>query len=937
MGASYPSNLIIKPEKTNWMQRRLSVAIYLAFIILLVSTARAQTDTSRTLLPEQADTSLPSDGTEISEINNTKTPKEYTIAGIKISGTKYLDATLLTSISGISVGDKVIIPGGDQFSKAIMNLWKQKLFSNVQIYYTKLVGRDLFIEIHVQERPRLSKAIYRGAKKSETEELAKKAGLVTGRVITENMKMIAAENIEKYYSEKGFKGVTVDISSEPDKSLANSENLILTINKGKKVRINQLNFFGNESVSEGKLKKQMKGTREMSKFTLYPSRDSSVYGEVNRVSFKDYLKNWGFLSFSKTKEYLDPYFRFKLFSSAKFNEKKYLEDKEKILEYYNSLGHRDASIEADTQYYTKKGNLDIAIKVNEGRKYYFGNTAWRGNTKYPDSLLNMILGIKKGDVYNLETLNRKLGKQMSQEGGDISGLYQDDGYLFFHVDPIETAVYNDTIDHEIRIVEGPQATIKNVNIAGNEKTKEYVIRRELRTVPGEKFSRQELIRSNREIANLGYFNQEKIGIDPVPNQEDGTVDINYTVEEKSSDQLELSAGWGGGIGLTGTLGVSFNNFSIKNIFNKKSWDPLPTGDGQKLSLRVQSNGRAFRSYNFSFTEPWLGGKKRNSFTVSLYSTKYSNSYNYLEQRYNNKSEDTAYLKTLGVSVALGKQLKWPDDYFTLVYSLNLTQYKLRNYPNLFPGLSNETATNISLKLALSRASIDQPIFPRSGSTFTVSGQFTPPYSLFNKSIASSANPYRFPEFHKWRVNGEWYVPIGKPLGADKSRQFVLKAAAKFGFMGRYNSKMQYSPFERFQVGDAGLTNNFGLLGYDIIAHRGYPVYDNSNPKINPDQQQAAQFFTIFNKYTLELRFPFTTNPSSTIYGLTFFEAANGWYDYKDYNPFRLRRSAGVGMRFFLPMFGLLGFDYGIGFDRLRPGGTLKDASRFTFMLGFEPE
>ena len=910
------------------MQRRLPCVVFLFFTLLCVSAVRAQ----------QADTTKPTSAdAELLSINDAKTPKEYTIAGITITGTKYLDASLLSSISGITVGDKVQIPGGDNFSKAIINLWKQNLFSNVQIYFTKLVGRDLTIEIHVQERPRLSKAIYRGAKKSETDELAKKAGLVAGRVITENMKMIAVENIEKYYNEKGYKGVAVKINEETDRSLANSQNLIFVIDKGKKVRINQLNFYGNESVGESKLKKQMKGTKEMSKFTLFPVEDQSAYGKRKPMTFKEYIHQWGFLTFTKTREVLDPYFRFKLFSSAKFNEKKYQEDKEKILEYYNSMGFRDASIDADTQYYTKKGNLNVDIKVNEGRKYYFGNTTWRGNTKYSDSLLTVILGINKGDIYNLETLNKKLGKQMTQEGGDISGLYQDDGYLFFRIEPIETAVYNDTIDHEIRIVEGPQATIKNINISGNDKTKEYVIRREIRTVPGEKFSRQELIRSNREIANLGYFNQEKIGIDPVPNQEDGTVDINYTVEEKSSDQLELSAGWGGGIGLTGTLGVSFNNFSIKNILNKNSWDPLPTGDGQKLSLRVQSNGRAFRSYNFSFTEPWLGGKKRNSFTVSLYSTKYSNAYDYLTGTYSKAAGDTAYLKTLGVSVALGKQLKWPDDYFTLVSSLNLTQYKLRNYPNLFPGLSNLTATNISLKFALSRSSIDQPIFPKSGSNFTVSGQFTPPYSLIDKSIATSTNPYRLPEFHKWRVNGEWYVPIGKAMGADKSRQFVLKAAAKFGFMGRYNSQMDYSPFERFQVGDAGLTNNFGILGYDIIAHRGYPVYDNSDPKVNPDQQQASKFFTIFNKYTLELRYPFSTNPSSTIYGLTFFEAANGWYDYKDYNPFRLRRSAGVGARFFLPMFGLLGFDYGVGFDRLKPGGTLKDASRFTFMLGFEPE
>lgn len=909
------------------MQKKLPLVVFFLFHIFFASVTHAQV----------ADTTKPSSANaDLLAITDSKFPKEYTISAIKITGTKYLDAALLSTISGLSAGDKVTIPGGDNFSKAIENLWKQNLFSDVQIYFTKLEGANLSLEIQVQERPRASKVLYRGAKKSELEDLAKKTGVRTGTLITENAKMIAIENIQKFYSEKGFKGVTVNASEENEPNLTNSRVLAFQINKGNKVHINQVSIYGNQYVSESRLKKQMKGTKEMSKITLFPSKDSTVFGVTKPLSFKDYVHNWGFLSFSRTKELLDPYFRLK-FSSAKFNEKKYGEDKEKLLDYYNSIGYRDASIAADTQYYTKNGNLNIDIRVDEGRKYYFGNTTWRGNTKYSDSVLTLLLGIKKGDTYNLQTLNTKLGKGGAPEGGDISGLYQDYGYLFFHVDPVETAVYNDTIDHEIRIVEGPQATIKNVNISGNEKTKEYVIRRELRTIPGEKFSRTDLIRSNREIANLGYFNQEKIGIDPVPNQEDGTVDINYTVEEKSSDQLELSAGWGGGIGLTGTLGITFNNFSIKNILNKKSWDPLPTGDGQKLSARVQSNGRAFRSYNFSFTEPWLGGKKRNSFTVSLYNTKYSNSYNPYTGTYAKGAGDTSYLKNIGVSVALGKQLKWPDDYFTLVYSLNLTQYKLRNYPNLFPGLSNVTATNLSIKIALSRSSIDQPIFPRSGSTFMLSGQFTPPYSLLDPNIVTSSNPYKFPEFHKWRFNGEWYVPLGKPMGADKSRQFVLKAAAKFGFMGRYNSKLDFSPFERFQVGDAGLTNNYGLLGYDIIAHRGYPVYDNSDPKVNPDQQQARQFFTMFNKYTLEMRYPFVTNPSSTIYGLTFFEAANGWYDYKDYNPFRLRRSAGVGMRFFLPMFGLLGFDYGIGFDRLKPGGAFKDAARFTFMLGYEPE
>ncbi|MEO5683353.1 MAG: POTRA domain-containing protein [Chitinophagaceae bacterium] len=897
---------------------------------------------SASVMAQQPDTSKPvSVDPELLAIPQSKTPKEYILAGIVFTGTKAYDQSLLTSISGLNVGDKIVYPGGDNFSHAIQNLWKQNLFANVQIYFTRIDGKDIYIEIHVVERPRLGTFTFKGIKKGQEDDLKTKSGLVKGRVVTENTKLTAIENIQKYFTEKGYQSADIKIEEKIDANVANSVNLTFYITKGNKVRINQVNIFGNETVSESKLKKQLKGTKEAMRMSIYPSDDKSVYGTNKRLTLKEYVQQWGFLSPSRTLDFIDPYFRFKL-SSAKFNDKKYAEDKAKLLEYYNSLGYRDASIEADTQYYNRKGNLNVDIKVQEGHKYYFGNIIWKGNTKYPDSVLNVVLGIKKGDIYNLETLNKRVGKQLTPEGGDIGGLYQDDGYLFFRADPVETAVYNDTIDHEIRIVEGPQATIKTVTISGNEKTKEYVIRRELRTVPGEKFSRSDVIRTNREIAQLGYFNQEKINPNIVPNQDDGTVDINWSVEEKSSDQLELSAGWGGGIGLTGTLGVSFNNFSIRNIFKKSSWDPLPTGDGQKLSVRVQSNGRAFRSYNASFTEPWLGGKKRNSLTFSAASTKYSNSYDYTTGTYSKAAGDTSFLKSLSFSVALGKQLKWPDDFFTLVYQLNYTQYNLLNYPGFFrlsdgTNLSNGKSNNISIKVSLSRSSIDQPLFPRSGSSFMVSGQFTPPYSLFDKSLANSANPYKFVEFHKWRFNGEWYVPLGKPMGEDRNKQFVLKAAAKFGFMGRYNSKLDYSPFERFQLGDAGLSNNYGILGYDIISQRGYPIYTNSDPRINPDQNSTSQFFTLFNKYVLELRYPFSTNPSSTIYGLAFFEAANGWYNYKDYNPFRLRRSAGLGMRFFLPMFGLLGFDYGVGLDRLQPGVGLKGAAKFTFLLGFEPE
>jgi outer membrane protein insertion porin family len=908
------------------MQRfLLRISVFVIMAVSCVLTVHAQ-DTTK---PTSVDPALLA-------WDEAKIPKQYIIGDVSITGIRHLDTAIVASISGLNPGDKFTHPGEDIFSKAISNLWRQKLFSGIQIYITRIQDDKVSVEISVVERPRLGNFKFIGIKKTEAEELQGKIGLAKQTIITENMRRNIVEVTQKYFRDKGFQFITVRIDEKNDPTFVNSNSLNIYVDKGKKVRINEVGIFGNESVDALKLKKQMKGTKEMSRFTLFPTYDTGRFGYKNTPSFKEYMKDMGFLSPSKTKRVLDPYFRFKLFSSAKFDPKKFEEDREKIIRYYNSQGYRDAQIIDTNIYTTRSGNLNIDIKVDEGRKYYFGNIAWKGNAKYGDSLLNVVLGIHKGDIYNLDILNKRIGKEMSQEGGDISGYYQDDGYLFFHAEAVETAVYNDTIDHEIRISEGPQARIKNVTISGNERTKDHVIRRELRTVPGELFSRSDLIRSQRELANLNYFNQETINPGVVPNAEDGTVDINWKLEEKSSDQLELSAGWGGGIGLTGTLGVTFNNFSIRNIWKRTAWDPLPTGDGQKLSIRVQSNGRAFRSYNFSFTEPWLGGKKRNSLTFAYNNSKYSNAFDYLTGQIDRKRSDTNYLKVNGFSVSLGKQLKWPDDYFNLVYTLSFTQYKMRNYP-IFQGINDGTSNNLSLRIALSRSSVFDPIFPRSGSNFTASVQFTPPYSLFNPDLVNSSNPYKNPEYHKWRFNAEWYVPIGKPLGAEKNRQFVLKMAAKYGFMGRYNRKLDYSPFERFQVGDAGLTNNYGLLGYDIIAHRGYPVYETSDPTLNPDQQSASRHFIMFNKYQLELRYPLVTNPGSTIYGLTFFEAANGWYNYKDYNPFRLRRSVGVGMRFFLPMFGLLGFDYGIGLDRIQPGGGLKGASKFTFMLGFEPE
>lgn len=922
---------------------RIYKSLFLMSLTAFSLQVCAQVDTlRRPVTPQQnvQNDTLPTGiNPNLENIFDTRNPKQYIISAITVSGSNTFDPNLIISVSGMSVGDKVNIPGGDLFAKAINNLWKQGLISNAEIFITGLTGNKISIDINITDRPTLTSFKFKGISKSEQDDLLPKIGLVKGKTtrVTEALKVTSTEVIRKFFVDKGFRNVTVDVLQTKDPNNANAVLLLFDIHKNAKVRVNEIYFAGNENVTDLKLKKQMKGTKEKSRITLFPSIDNNVYdtAKKNHITFSEYMHKNGLLIPSETKALLDPYFRFKLLSSSKFNEKKYAEDKGKILDYYNSLGYRDAQILADTTY-QEKGGLNIAIKLREGGKYYFGNISWKGNTKFSDSVLNVLLGIKKGDTYNSETLNKKLGTIPSMEGGDISSYYMDDGYLFFQINPVETAVYNDTIDFEIRLQEGPQATIGKVDIVGNDKTKEYVIRRELRTIPGTKFSRQDIIRTRRELGALGYFDVDKIDPQLTPHIEDGTVDITWNLVEKSSDQLELSAGFGGGIGLTGTLGVVFNNFSIYNIFDKKAWSPLPVGDGQKLSLRAQSNGKQFRSYNFSFTEPWLGGKKRNSFSIGYYDTKYANAFNPATGFYDKSFADSSFIRTTGFSVSLGKQLKWPDDFFSLIYQLNYQRYKLRNY-NIFPGMSNGLSNNISLKITLARSSAGpNPIFPTSGSNFILSTQLTPPYSLFRGGV-SELDKYKWVEFHKERLTAEWYVPIGQPRGEEKNKQFIIKAAVKYGFLGRYNTNAPLSPFERFQLGDAGMTNTFGLLGYDIIAHRGYPVYDNSNPKINPDLSQARDFFTIFNKYTVELRYPFSTQANSTIFGLAFVEAANGWYSFKDYNPFKLRRSVGLGMRFFLPMFGLLGFDYGIGIDRINGNTGLKGAGKFTFMLGQEPD
>jgi len=831
---------------------------------------------------------------------------EYIIGGVTVSGSKYLDEELLISISALTPGDKIKLPNDAKIAKAIQNLWKQNLFSNIEINANRIQGDKVFVDILITERPRLSKYNFKGIKDNDAKELKEKIGLVKSRVVTEATKQNAIEKIRKYYAEKGYTNVSTVILEKPDTTLINTVILTFVVDKGQKIKINQINIFGNDNASGIKLKKSMKGSKEMARISLKAANTESVYGK-NVNDFQSYLKGKGFLSISKTAQLIEPYVRYSVFTASKFNAKKYDEDKLAVIDYYNSIGFRDASIIADTMYTASNGHMNIDLKVDEGNRYYFGDIEWKGNTKYTSEELSKMIGIKKGDLFNQELLNKRVGKTPTAEADDIGSLYLDDGYLGFNTEIEEKSIENDTINYVIRVIEGEQYVLRNVNIMGNDKTHEHVIRRELRTIPGNKFSRTDIIRSQREIANLGFFDAEKIGIQPTPHN-DGTVDIDYTLTEKSADQLELQAGFGGGLGITGTVGVSFNNFALKNIGKIKEWDPLPMGDGQKLSIRGQANGKWYNSITAGFTEPWLGGKKPNSLSVNLYRTYFAG---------NQGSTVSGHMTTVGAGATLSKRLKWPDDNFVLSYGLNYQLYNIRDY-TFFGDFSRGSANNLSFKVTLARYSIDQPLYPRSGSNIMLSGQFTAPYSAFSnkdyENLASS-DKYKWIEYHKYRFTAEWYQRI--------KGNFILKLATKHGYLGYYNSQLQ-SPFERFQVGGDGLSG-FTIYGRDIIAQRGYEIYSNS---------EGA---TIFNKYQAELRYPFSLNPSSTIYGLAFFEAANAWDSFKSFNPFQLRRSVGLGVRVFLPMFGLLGLDYGLGIDRLTPGTKFGQATKFSFMLGFEPE
>ena len=812
-------------------------------------------------------------------------PKDYEIGGITVTGAKYSDETALKSIAGFRVGDKIRIPGGD-IPRAMKALWNLRLFTDIQILQEKTLGDIVFLEIVVQERPRYTKHSFRGVKKSTHDDLNEEVNkyLVKGGIVTENAKVNASTAIADYFRKKGYLDAQVNVLEIADSSRVHSVRLVFDVDQGDRIKIQDITFSGNDNAKDRKLRKLLDDTKRKSR----------------------------------------------LFASSKFIRTDYEEDKKSLITYYNTIGFRDAAIASDSIWREPDGDLRIHINVDEGNRYYFRNISWKGNSIYESDFLSEVLGIAKGEVYNQELLETRL--RFSQDGRDVSTLYMDNGYLFFQVDPIEVAVAEDSIDLEIRIFEGPQATIDKVVIKGNDRTHEHVIRRELRTLPGEKFSRSDIIRSQREIINLGYFNPESLGINTPINPQRGTVDIEYTVEEKPSDQLELSAGWGGaGRGVIGTLGVSFNNFSVRNIFNKEAWSPLPQGDGQRLSLRAQTNGRFFQSYNISFTEPWLGGKKPNSFTVGGFYTILTNGLD---------REDSGFgsFTIGGTSLSLGTRLKWPDDNFISTTALNLQTLSLDNWlSGVFRTDNGEVVTegkfyNFSITQSITRSSINNPLFPQEGSRFTLSAQLTIPYSLFNNKDYSGLDAqerFRWLEYHKWRFTAEWYTTLVGKL--------TLKTEAKIGMIGAYNNNVGVSPFERFQLGGDGLNNvQFGQFnGTDIVSMRGYEISDLEANFI--DGRTVAT--PIFDKFTAELRYPLSLNPNSTIYVLAFAQGGNAWQSFRDFNPFDIKRSAGIGLRVFLPMFGVLGFDYGLGFDKNAPetGSIFSRYGDFNIILGFEPE
>lgn len=845
-------------------------------------------------------------GEDLEEVDYAE-PQKYQVGGITVSGVQYLDKNVLVMLSGINVGETINIPG-EKISKAIEKLWEQGLFENVRIVATKTERDNIFLEIQLQERPRLSKFSFEGVKKTEADKLRDKLSLVRGDVVTDNLRVSARTTIKDYYKEKGYLDADVEIQQRVDTARANNVTLRFIVDKNKRIKIKNINIIGNEALTDNQAVGAFKNTKEKARFRPLNSLDKLLASTIKGIIRLDFLS-----VIDSARNILADDYRLSVFKRSKYLPEEYEEDKQNLVNKYRAKGYRDFKILNEEIVYNEDNTIALNIYVEEGDQYYFRKLEWIGNTVYTAEQLDLVLGIRRGDIFNQEILDTKLN--YDPNGMDVSSLYLDNGYLFFNVTPVEVNVEKDSIDMELRIYEGEQARIDEVTVAGNSRTNDHVVIRELRTKPGQLFSRNDIIRSTRELAQLKYFNAESINPVPKPDPQNNEVDIEYQVEETSSDQIELSGGWGYGR-LIGTLGLSFNNFSTKNIFNKEAWRPIPTGDGQKLSLRLQSYGKGYLSYSASFTEPWLGGRKPNSLTLSYYHSIYGNAFT---------ASASDYSFTIdGFSIGLGKRLKWPDDFFTLRQSINLQRYKLKNYRQIFTfGDGTGQYNTISYKIDFGRNSVDAPIYPRQGSNVSLSLEATPPYSAFNNKDYSSMpqdEKFELMEFHKWKFKGAWY----KKLAGD----LVISFRTQYGFLGTYNQNIGIIPFDRFFLGGDGLTGYSNFDGREIIAMRGYSNYS-LTPNYYQDKNNGG---TIYNKNTLEVRYPLSLNPSATIYALGFVEAGNSWLNFKQFQPYNLYRSAGFGLRVFLPMFGLLGIDWGYGFDPV-PGIDDAHKGQIHFSIG----
>ena len=786
---------------------------------------------------------------------------DYEVAGITVSGAQDLDPNVVIMLTNIRVGDNIQFPD-PKISDAIRTLWRQQLFENVSFSVVNKSGKKVYLDIQLQELPKMSKYFITGVKKSWKDDIREELDLRTGKVVNENLVVMSRNKIRSYFREKGYLNASVTISQERDTTFNNAVILGFRVQPGQRVKIGEIAFIGNEAVADKVLLKAMKNTKMKGKA---------------------------------------------LFKVSKLRKKEYQEDMRALVAKYNGMGYRDARIIRDTNYRVDDELINIEITLEEGRKYYFGDVSFVGNTKYDTPLLRSILKINRGDIYDSQHLNERVS--FDPNGNDVASIYLNNGYLFSQVVPIEKNVQNDTIDVEIRIQEGRQATIRKVSITGNERTNDHVIYREVRTRPGDLFSKAMIQRTIRELSQLGYFDQTQIGVNPVPDPQTGTVDLEYTVVEKSTSQLELQGGWGANR-VVGTLGLNFNNFSAKNIRNKRAWQPLPTGDGQTINIRAQSNGLYFQSYNASFTEPWLGGKKPNSFTGTIYHNVQSNGVQASDP--NRQS-----LLITGINFGLGQRLKWPDDYFTLYQGLEFRRFNLNNFPTGFLNYNKGISNNVNYKFTLGRNNTDVPIFPTRGSQISFAAELTPPFSLLRDDIdyksLSSEERFKLVEYHKWKLNADWFAPITSKL--------VIRTHGEFGYLGSYNKDLGLPPFERFYVGGDGLAN-FVIDGREIIGLRGY-----TNNSITPGGGGA-----LYNKYVFEMRYIIANNPSAQVFPLIFMEGGNNYDNFWDYRAFNLKRSAGAGLRIYMPMFGLMGVDVAYGFDP-EPNGAAASGWQTHFIIG----